>query len=243
MTAGRVLVADDTRTDRVVLLRALQRLGYDAEGVEDGQQALDRLRGPGTGPGVDAVLLDLLMPVMDGEAALRAITADPALRHLPVLVVSAVEDRAHVLRCIELGATDYLTKPFDVRVLRARLSASLAAKRLRDTELDHLRQVDAVIAAADAVEAGTYDVSIVEGVARRDDALGRLARVVQAMAREVQAREAALRRRVEELSIDIDAARRADQVAEITGSADYRRLREQAQQLRDVLREDDRRRR
>ena len=80
------------------------------------------------------MLLDLLMPVMDGYATLTEIKADPALDHIPVIMVSAVPELESVVRCIELGATDYLPKPFSAAVLRARLRSSLAAKRLRDVE-------------------------------------------------------------------------------------------------------------
>ena len=92
------------------------------------------------------MLLDLLMPVMDGYATLTEIKADPALDHIPVIMVSAVPELESVVRCIELGATDYLPKPFSAAVLRARLRSSLAAKRLRDVERGNLRRLEAVVA-------------------------------------------------------------------------------------------------
>jgi DNA-binding response OmpR family regulator len=88
----------------------------------------------------DLVLLDLLMPVLDGYATLDAIKSDPALNHLPVIMISAVHELESVVRCIDLGATDYLPKPFSAAVLRARLRSSLATKRLRDTERGDLRR-------------------------------------------------------------------------------------------------------
>jgi DNA-binding response OmpR family regulator len=88
------------------------------------------------------VLLDLLMPVMDGFATLAAIKGDPGLEHVPVIMVSAVPELESVVRCIDLGAADYLAKPFSSAVLRARLRSSLAAKRLRDVERDRLRHVE-----------------------------------------------------------------------------------------------------
>src|SRR6266540_1353883 len=87
---------------------------------------------------VNGMLLDLLMPVLDGYATLERIKADEALRHLPVIVITAVEDLESVVRCIELGATDYLPKPLNAQLLRARVTASLAGKRLRDLELEYL---------------------------------------------------------------------------------------------------------
>jgi two-component system cell cycle response regulator len=234
---GSVLVVDDSATSRMVLVRALEGLGYTTISAEDGRRALDLLSGTGAA-GIDVVLLDLLMPVMDGEATLCAIKADSALRHLPVIVISAVDELESAVRCIELGATDYLPKPFNAALLKARLQASLAAKRLRDLELDHLRQVDRVIGAAAEIEAGVYDGSRLDPVAARDDALGRLARMFQRMASEVAHRESALRREVAELRIEIDRNRKARQVAEITESDYYRRLTDRAGALKDIMSRD-----
>lgn len=228
---GRVLVVDDTATHRQLLARATAQLGYETETAADGGTALARLRAEP----LDVVLLDLLMPVMDGFDTLLRIKRDAGIAHTPVIVVSAVEDHASLIRCIELGATDYLYKPVDRELLRARLSTSLASKRLRDVELDHLQQVERVIAAATAVEAGRYDSAGLEAVAARDDALGTLARVFRRMADEVQTREARLRREVAELRIEIDRTRVGDRAAEVTGSDYYRRLVDEATVLKRIL--------
>lgn len=232
MTA-RVLVVDDDALNRRVLARAVDHLGHEAVTADDGAAALVVLRTEGAG--VDVVLLDLLMPVLDGFATLRAIKADPVLEHVPVIMVSAVEDLDSVVRCIELGATDYLPKPVHRPLLDARLRASLAAKQLRDTELDHLAQVDRVVQAAVALEEDAYDGAALEPVARRDDALGTLARVFQRMAREVVARERALRREVAQLRIEIDQRERHRHVEEITGTDYYRRLADEATDLKRIL--------
>jgi DNA-binding response OmpR family regulator len=113
-------------------------------------------------------------------------------------MVSAVHELESVVRCIDLGATDFLPKPFSAAVLRARLRSSLAAKRLRDTERDHLRRVDEVVAG-----------SGLDGETARDDVVGRLARRLQHLTREVAAREAALRREIAELRAEIDRDRSA----------------------------------
>jgi adenylate cyclase len=135
---GIALVVDDSRVNRLVLVRHLAVLGLEAMEAEHGAEALELLRAhPGA---IDLVLLDVIMPELDGYATLEAMKSDEALRHLPVLVVSGVEELASVVRCIELGATDYLTKPINGRILEARITASLAAKRLRDLELDYLDQ-------------------------------------------------------------------------------------------------------
>jgi CheY-like chemotaxis protein len=112
---GRALLVDDNRVNRMVLRRGLAEQGVDAIEAEDGQQALDVL----ASARVDVILLDLPMPVLDGYATLERIKADEALRHLPVIVITAVEDLESVVRCTELGATDYLPKPFNAAVLRA----------------------------------------------------------------------------------------------------------------------------
>jgi two-component system cell cycle response regulator len=225
---GRILVVDDDLLNRIILSTNLEEQGYAVATAEDGRQALDLLaREP-----FDAVLLDLLMPELDGFEVLGRMKRDPAQRDIPVIVISALDEMDSILRCIEMGATDYLPKPFDAGLLRARLNASLASKRLRDIELEYLEQVDRVIQAAAAVEAGVFDCDSLEPVATRDDALGQLARVFQAMAREVQAREQSLRQQVQELRVEIDEVKKARQVAEITETEYFRDLSARAQRLR-----------
>ena len=139
MTApGVALVVDDSRVNRLVLVRQLAELGLESLEAENGAEALDLLRAHAAA--IDVVLLDVVMPEMDGYDALAAMKADDAVRHLPVIIVSGVEELDSVVRCIELGATDYLTKPINPRILHARLNASLAAKRLRDLELEYVEQ-------------------------------------------------------------------------------------------------------
>ena len=140
---GRVHVVDDSGVNRRLLVAALTELGHEVHAAENGRRALELLRDPG---GYDLVLLDLMMPVMDGYATLAEIKADPVLDHIPVIMVSAVPELESVVRCIELGATDYLPKPFSAAVLRARLRSSLAAKRMRDVERGNLRRLEAVVA-------------------------------------------------------------------------------------------------
>jgi DNA-binding response OmpR family regulator len=137
-----------------------------------------------------------------------------------------------VIRCIGMGAEDYLPKPFDPLLLRARIGASLEKKRLRDQEVEYLEQVAHVTAAAAAVEAGEFRLDSLDLVAARPDALGQLGRVFQAMAREVYAREQSLKQQVQELRIRIDEAKKAREVAEITESDYFRQLKERAQRLR-----------
>jgi signal transduction histidine kinase len=125
---GTVLVVDDDAGNRELLARAVAALGHRALQADDGAAALATLREGA----VDLMLLDLRMPGMDGHAVLRALHADESLRALPVLVVSGDDDRETALRCIEAGAVDYLPKPAEPAILRARIGACLAAKRLHD---------------------------------------------------------------------------------------------------------------
>jgi two-component system, cell cycle response regulator len=231
---GHLLVVDDERLNRMVLARALSEQGYTVETAENGQQALALLGRPQP-PAFDVVLLDVLMPELDGYETLARIKADAALSHLPVIVISAVEEMDSVLRCIKMGATDYLPKPFNAALLHARIAASLAGKRLRDLELEYLEQVGHLTAAAAAVEDGTYGPGSLDLVTARADALGQLARVFERMAREVRAREERLQREVQELRIEIDHGRQAERVAEITETAYFQRLRSQADELRRIM--------
>ncbi len=232
---GRVLVVDDSRMDREVLARAVARLGYDVHTAEDGRQAVSLLSEAPAASNVDVVLLDLLMPELDGFATLERIKAVDQIAHTPVIVISAVDDHASLVRCIELGATDYLYTPVDRELLRARLTTSLASKRLRDLELDHLQQVQRVIHAANSLEAAEYDSAALAPVAARDDALGTLARVFDRMAGEVLAREEQLRHQVRQLRIEIDRSRVGAQAAEVTGSEYYRQLAGEAAVLKQIL--------
>ena len=229
---GRILVVDDAVVNRRLLQRALSREGYAVSLAEDGHIALELLRDGGA---VDVVLLDILMPNLDGYETLTEIKRDPALRHLPVIMITAIDEMESAVRCIELGAMDYLPKPFNAALLRARIGASLAEKRLRDLELEYLEQVGHVTDAAAAVEAGTFAPELLNTVARRTDALGALARVFQHMAREVRSREDRLQQQVRELQIEIDEVRQATKVAEITESDYFQRLRGQAADLRRIM--------
>ena len=138
---GRVLVVDDTPFNRQLLRRLLDRIGHATLEAADGQSALDLLRDPATEP-VDVILLDIIMPVMDGYETLAALKADERLRDVPVIVISGVDELDSVVRCIEMGAADYLPKTVDPAILRARIAASLGQKRLRDQERALLGTID-----------------------------------------------------------------------------------------------------
>ncbi len=127
---GHLLVVDDDETNRDILKRHLERQGYSVEESASGSDAIAKLRGMS----FDAVLLDLVMPEMNGLDVLKILKQDSALFNIPVLVISASDELASVAESIKSGAEDYLFKPFDPILLRARLSATLDRKRLRDEE-------------------------------------------------------------------------------------------------------------
>ena len=132
-----VLVVDDDEANRDVLGRRLQRLGYGVIEARDGIEALERL----AAGGIDLVLLDVMMPRLDGFAVLARHHDDPAIRDIPVIMISALDDTASIVHCIEAGAEDYLPKPFDPVLLKARVGACIEKKRLRYAEKELLAKV------------------------------------------------------------------------------------------------------
>jgi adenylate cyclase len=141
-----LLVVDDSEDNRYTLVRRLRRQGHDhILEAENGRIALELLyREP-----VDLVLLDLMMPEVDGYEVLSTMKEDMDLREIPVIMISAADELDNVVRCLELGAEDYLPKPFNPTVLNARVTASLDKRRLRQSEHAYLSQVEAEKARAD----------------------------------------------------------------------------------------------
>lgn len=132
-----ILVVDDDPVSRLMLAGTLERNGHRVTTAEDGSQALDLVRSKD----VDIILLDVVMPQMDGYGVLEQLKGDSGLRHIPVIMVTSVDDVDSAVRCIELGADDYLSKPIDPVLLTARINAGLTKKRLHDLEKEHLEQV------------------------------------------------------------------------------------------------------
>jgi len=225
---GRILVVDDNESNRDMLSRRLQHEGYNVCVAGSGNEALTLL---GT-QAIDLVLLDVMMPEMDGCEVLLKLKEDGRWRDLPVIMISALDEIASVVRCIERGAEDYLPKPFDPVLLRARLGACLEKKRLRDQEVSYLRDVGDVTRAAAAVEAGQFAIEMLGDVSKRPDELGQLARVFERMAREIAAREEQLKQQIQVLSIEIDQAKKVRQVSEITDTEYFQELRKKAKELR-----------
>ena len=125
---GRLLVVDDNKVNRLLLARNLELQGHQVALAENGRRALEMLRAEP----FDLMLLDIEMPELDGFGVLELLATDPALRGLPVVVTSSRDGLDNVVRCIELGADDYLHKPVNPVLLKARVASSLEKKRLRD---------------------------------------------------------------------------------------------------------------
>jgi CheY-like chemotaxis protein len=200
-----ILIVDDEPFNVDYLEQELADLDYDTISAFNGQEALAQVAAHAP----DMVLLDVMMPLLDGFGVLARLKADKQWRDIPVVVISANNDMGSVVRGIEMGAEDYLPKPFDPVLLQARMSAGLERKRLRDQEVEYLRQVEQLTDAAGALENNTFTPESLTAVAARADALGNLARVFQRMARQVYEREQRLQRQLAQLRLDIAEQRQA----------------------------------
>ena len=149
---ARLLVVDDNKVNRLLLTRSLELQGHSTASAENGRIALEMLRGES----FDLVLLDMEMPEMDGFQVLEQLINDRRLRDLPVIVTSSLEGIANVVRCIELGAEDYLTKPVNPVLLKARIGASLEKKHLRDQQKELVRRFATPEVAQDLQDSGFF---------------------------------------------------------------------------------------
>jgi len=127
---GHLLVVDDNENNRDMLVRLLTRQGMTTSTARDGREALEMIQANS----YDLVLLDIMMPEVDGFQVLQTMKADAVMQEVPVIVLSAIHEMDAIIRCIKMGADDYLPKPIDLTLLRARVGASVQKKRLRDRE-------------------------------------------------------------------------------------------------------------
>jgi len=151
-----ILVVDDNEMNRDLLLRRLGVPGFQLSSAADGEEALAKLREQS----FDLVLLDIMMPVMDGYETLKVIQDDVVLRRVPVIMITALDDVDSAVRCIEMGAVDYVTKPFNPVLLRARVDASLDRKRLSDLEEQRRIEVErSNVSLSEEVRAKVLEIS------------------------------------------------------------------------------------
>jgi serine phosphatase RsbU (regulator of sigma subunit) len=153
---GRILVVDDNEMNRDMLSRRVKRQGHIVSTADDGVQALEVLRREP----FDVVLLDIMMPNMNGYEVLEQLKADAELRNVRVIMISALTEIDSVVKCLELGADDYLPKPFNPVVLRARLKSSLAGKLLRDQEQMFAKSMEKELDIGRQIQAGFFPESI-----------------------------------------------------------------------------------
>ena len=152
---ARLLIADDNKVNRLLLGRTLELHGHRIASAENGRKALEMLQqAQAAGQPFDLLLLDLEMPELDGFGVLQALAADPTLRDIPAIVTSSLEGVAQVARCIELGADDYLHKPVNPVLLKARVGSSLEKKRLRDQQKELVRRFATAEVAQDMQQSG-----------------------------------------------------------------------------------------
>jgi len=170
---GSLLIVDDDRRNCLLLAARLQSAGHVTAMAENGWQALEMLRAQP----FDLVLLDLLMPEMNGYQVLAHLQADDTLRHMPVLVLSAADDMDSIVRCIEMGAVDYLPKPFNPVLLHARVGACLEKKHLHDQQVTYLQQLQ------------TFNAALAQRVS---EAMAQLTRAAEVQAQQLCEMEATL---------------------------------------------------
>lgn len=159
-SSALVLVVDDDRLNRTLIASGVRREGHRSLEVASGNAALELLATCAADPeaeGPDMMLLDIVMPGIDGLEVLSRLKADPRLRHLPVVVISSVEHTSDIARCIELGAEDFLPKPAEPAILRARLNAGLSKVRLHRFEQQRLRDSFARFVPEDVVDVLMHD--------------------------------------------------------------------------------------
>jgi sigma-B regulation protein RsbU (phosphoserine phosphatase) len=161
---ARLLVVDDNEDNRYTLMMRLEIEGYSNIAIaEDGEQALDLLRKQN----FDLVLLDVMMPKVDGYQVLSQLKAEGRLHDIPVIMISALNEIDSVVRCIELGAVDYLSKPFNPVLLKARVGASLEKKRLRDEVRAHLARMEEELESARQLQMSMVPTTFPQPTARR----------------------------------------------------------------------------
>ncbi|MGC1305920.1 MAG: response regulator [Phormidesmis sp.] len=228
--SGMILVVDDNPTNCDLLARQLQRQAYTVTTANNAQQALCLLKAIP----YDLILLDVIMPGMSGLELLKQLKRHDVWRHIPVIMISALDEIEGAVKCIELGAEDYLHKPFDPTLLKARIGAYLERKRLRDHEVLYLQQVERLTTAAAAVEAQNFNPNSLDDLTQYPNKLGRLARVFQRMAQEVQSRQQQLEQQLHLLQVSVNSPQANRLVAEIVATDHFQQLQKRTTSSLDI---------
>jgi MinD-like ATPase involved in chromosome partitioning or flagellar assembly/DNA-binding response OmpR family regulator len=227
---GMILVVDDNPTNCDLLSRQLKRQEHTVTIATNAQQALRLLKAIP----YDLILLDVIMPGMNGIELLQQIKRHENWRHIPVIMISALDEIDGAVKCLELGAEDYLQKPFDPTLLKARIGAYLEKKRLRDQEILYLQQVERLMTAAAAVETKTFNPDSLNDLIHYPNKLGQLARVFQHMAQEVNLRERQLEQQVHRLQVVIDEGQKKRLVADIAATDHFRQIQKRTKRSKDI---------
>ncbi len=227
---GMILVIDDNPTNCDLLARQLKKQAYTVTTATSAQQGLRLLRALS----YDLILLDVIMPGMSGVELLQQLKSHDTWRHIPVIMISALDEIEGAVRCIELGAEDYLHKPFDPTLLKARIGAYLERKQLRDQEILYLQQVKRLTTAAAAVEANSFEPESLNDLIQYPDELGQLARVFQHMAQEVHSREQHLAQQLHLLQVSIDSGQKQQMIAEVVETDHFQQLQERTKGSLDI---------
>jgi sigma-B regulation protein RsbU (phosphoserine phosphatase) len=226
---GRILAVDDDALNLDLLAQRLSRQGHVVSTAVDGEEALERVR---ERP-FDLVLLDVMMPRLDGYSTLARLKADEQLRAIPVIMISALDELSSVVRCIEAGAEDYLPKPFNPTLLRARIGACLEKKALHDQELklytslvQSQGQLDRELVQAHHFVAG------LDPAMRSDPQVQPLMAAFERMTAAVSRRETDLRATISDLKIQINRQALSSQVKTIVTDPAFSALSERAKAMR-----------
>jgi sigma-B regulation protein RsbU (phosphoserine phosphatase) len=226
---GHILVVDDDALNRDMLSSRLMRLGHTVSSAADGLEALERVRQQR----FDLVLLDVMMPRLDGYGTLKRLKADEEWRHLPVIMISALDDLSSVVRCIEAGAEEYLPKPFNPTLLRARIGACLEKKALRDQEVELYQNLSQGQKRLDReLQSATTYVANLSDELRQDPRVAPLLAAFQRMTSAVSLRETELRATIKELEIKINTSALQHQVGSIVADPSFSSLAERARAMR-----------
>ena len=226
---GRILAVDDDALNLDLLAQRLARQGHMVSTAVDGEQALQRLKEQP----FDLVLLDVMMPKLDGYGTLAGLKADEKLRAIPVIMISALDELSSVVRCIEAGAEDYLPKPFNPTLLRARIGACLEKKALHDQELElYNNLVQSQRELESELSAAHRGMAELDPDVRSDPKVAPLMRAFERMTSAMSRRQSDLRATIQDLEIQINRKSLSSQVKTIVTDPTFSAFTERAKAMR-----------